>query len=231
MGNEPWADWWPMAVPDEEPELEQALGQFILSWGVLERELDHSFAIVFRVNATLAACIYANLGTKAKVDMLTSAISMLAPLLGERLTTRSHNLLGTVSDWSNVRNTLAHGQPIQFPTDVPVRDKSAGWVLTRQSARLRYDVVWHIVNPRRWRLRSEAVQRLAVDWRAATLKLYQRLYEVSDDELDAVCGFDIRVDLRDPRRRRTRRTQSKGSSPVRSAKRGKPPPPPKTSPA
>jgi len=89
----------------------RSLGAFIIAWGVLEGELDTCFISLFRVNPTLCGCVTANLGTKAKLDILSSALSMLEEPLGSDLVTAGHKIVEDTRYYSAMaRNTLAHGQ-------------------------------------------------------------------------------------------------------------------------
>jgi hypothetical protein len=87
-----------MEYPSTNQKLEQNIGGFFVAWGVLEREFDTAYPVSFHTNPTLAACLYANLATKAKLDSLKSAVSMLAEALGPRLTSRAHAFLDQAGD-------------------------------------------------------------------------------------------------------------------------------------
>ena len=111
----------------------RSLGAFIIAWGVLEGELDTCFISLFRVNPTLCGCVTANLGTKAKLDILSSALSMLEEPLGSDLVTAGHKIVEDTRYYSAMaRNTLAHGQPSFFAAH---KEDAKEWVILRYSAR------------------------------------------------------------------------------------------------
>ena len=86
------------------------MGRFIIAWGVLERQLDAAICVLFRIDPTLGLCVTANLGSKAKVDMLLSAIYMYAEALDEDEVDEAHALLRQVANLAGqFRNSLAHG--------------------------------------------------------------------------------------------------------------------------
>jgi hypothetical protein len=58
--------------PHVSRALARSIGEFVVAWGILERELDLAFPILLKTDPTLASCISANLGTKAKL-VLTHA--------------------------------------------------------------------------------------------------------------------------------------------------------------
>jgi hypothetical protein len=122
--------------PPSDERLEAAMGRFIIAWGVLERQLDGGIAILLQIDGTLSLCVSANLGTKAKVEMLMSAANMSGEAIGDDLADGAIACLRKISKMSGrFRNTLAHGQPSLWDVDdAPI------WKWTRASAREFLDV-------------------------------------------------------------------------------------------
>lgn len=99
-------------------DIERRMGQLIIAWGALERELDLSFPLILRMQNMLALCVTANLGTMAKLDILRSAVSMYQPLLSERTAKAATKVLNTIADLTGkIRTPIAHGQPWQFSNE------------------------------------------------------------------------------------------------------------------
>lgn len=96
----------------------EGIGSFMINWGCLEHTIDLLFPIVFRIDPTLSLCISANLGTKAKIEMLQSALTMLSPILPlDQLSTIQECLKQALAYSTKHRNFIAHGRPI-FTTPV-----------------------------------------------------------------------------------------------------------------
>jgi hypothetical protein len=177
-------------IPKIESSLLEAVGAFIFSWGIVERELDTAFPVLFHTDPTLASCVYANLGTRAKIDMLLSAIDMMSSKLGKGLTESAQSTLGLISVLSDkARNTLAHGQPLFLGETA----KDARWEIARQAARNSHRIVVHPRNPRYWDTQSKIALRLAQRWRTCTAKIYRKIGHLTLAELEAICKTQIRV--------------------------------------
>lgn len=211
--------------PSTSEKLERNIGSFFIAWGVLERELDTAFPVLFHTDPTLACCLYANLGTRAKLDTLKSAISMLASALGGNLITRAHGILNVVGDLNDVaRNTLAHGQ-VQ-----PFFDESTsvlGWELVRQVARKSHKMVIHPGSPRYWGRRKREVVAIATRWRKCVAAIYRKMKALTLDDLDEICTTRLEEFAQEPLRPRKSQLQSKPQSPDRRAKRARWPRPAK----
>jgi hypothetical protein len=178
-------DFGDLEYPSTSEKLERHIGAFFVAWGVLERELDNGFPVLFRTDPTLACCLYANLGTKAKLDILRSAIGMLAQPLGPALTTRSHDILQSVSNLSDIaRNTLAHGQVHSFFDET---SNTLMWELIRHVARKSHSMVIHPGTARYWGTQQRAVVTLARRWRKCVGAMYLKTKSLSLDDLEEVC--------------------------------------------
>src|SRR5690242_14582344 len=79
--------------PKVSKHMERQIGAFFVAWTALENELDIAFPVLFRVDATLANCLYGNLGTQAKIEILMSAVDALSLLLGEWRRKSAHKTL------------------------------------------------------------------------------------------------------------------------------------------
>mgnify|MGYP001564243718 CR=1 FL=1 len=150
--------------PPDDPEMEAALGRFMITWGALERELDHGMSVVLDVHGPLALCVSANLGTKSKLDILRSAFFTFYCDHDCDAMDHIHALLDKIGDLSGrVRNTAAHGQPVFHPAlgdNHPER-----WTWARYSARKtlngRYD---DFGDTAFWNAQTEAVREIIVEF-------------------------------------------------------------------
>jgi len=96
---------------DPDSTLGFAIGKFIVAWGDVEQQLDIGFHVLFHTDPTLAVCLYANLGTKAKIDILQSALALQEQPIGEGRTYRARKVLQNIAALSDeARLTTAHGQ-------------------------------------------------------------------------------------------------------------------------
>lgn len=169
--------------PKVSKHLERQIGAFFIAWGLMERELDVSFNVLFRVDPTLSSCITANVGTKAKIDILASAVGGLSLFLGSRLTKSSHAVLERVRALSEkARNTLAHAQ-MEYLKDT--QTQKPGWRLVRNVARKQYSMVTHPTTAEHWRRMTKAVYAAVKAWRAKLNACYRILRVVSEDQLSA----------------------------------------------
>jgi hypothetical protein len=137
MADEP--DWalHPLEIDDEES---RNIGGFIIQWGNVEYQLNNLVPILFRIDPTLATCITANLGTKAKVEMLQSALTMISPVLpAERVTDLHETLEMTLEFSSRYRNMLAHGGPF---FEVNEEAKETTWRWARYAARKQVSIIF-----------------------------------------------------------------------------------------
>jgi hypothetical protein len=117
--------------PTPNPEIEAALGRFIIAWAVLEQQLDLAICEGTRLDHDLATSITANLGTKAKLDIYQALAHCYRDLLGELLKTVDKLVSDTAKASGKLRNFVVHGQP--FVLDLGEQGKREIW--GRQSAR------------------------------------------------------------------------------------------------
>lgn len=207
-----------LPYPGTHEKLAKAVGGFMAAWGIVERELSNAFPVVFHTNPTLACCIYSNLGTRAKLEMLASAITMQESAIGARLTTRAHRTIEAIQDLSDrARNTIAHGQVELFNLG---NDKFT-WELVRHVARKSHAMVIYPGNAYHWTNQEKKALRLAQKWRVIVRDLYRKLGVLTPDDLDQICTTQTKVgETRHPKRR-SRPPQSRGGWYGRRASRGK----------
>lgn len=185
-------------VPRIKSDVLQSVGSFIFAWGIVERELDTAFAVLFHTDPTLASCLYANLGTKAKIDMLQSAIDMQRAAL-ERLAEESQSILSEISTLSDrARTTLAHGQPLVLGGS-PIVPR---WEIIRHVARTQHKIVIHPRNARYWETQAKIALRLAGIWRKKVAKIHVKIGHLTGSELEALCKTRIQVSAPSPIRPR-----------------------------
>jgi hypothetical protein len=200
--------------PDFRDPIARHYGTFIMAWGVLERELNLGFAVVFRVHPHLSSSLCANLGTKGKVDVLQSAISTLEMYLGTRLTAGAHRALAGISDESEMRNTLAHGQPEVF---IDVSD--VGWELVKHTARKRYSMILYPNTPAFWAARTRNCVRLAKRWRKHVVRIHRKLIPLTPEQIEDL-PLDVRYAQPALKHPRKRRLLKPSGSKARQASRG-----------
>jgi hypothetical protein len=177
-----------VAVPKKNTLLERAVGRFILNWGVLEKELDTAFPVLFRLDETLALCLTANLGTKAKLDSISSAASMLAGVLGD-ITDDIHDVVAATRTLSETRNILAHGQPREFGDPGPSEERRFEWVKT--TARKQLKGIVHPHTPATWFDDAKAAIRLARKLRALMRSAQSLLGALTEGQIDSVCLMQL----------------------------------------
>ena len=165
----------------------RSLGDFIIAWGVLESELDTCFISLFRVNPTLCGCITANLGTKAKLDILSSALSMLEEPLGSDLVTAGHEIIEDTRYYSAMaRNTLAHGQPYFFAEH---EEDAKEWVILRYSARKKLNASTYPMTSDHWDYIAKEIKNLAAHWRDMSVTIHEKLSPLNPEDFNRVCEF------------------------------------------
>jgi hypothetical protein len=67
----------PPLWPEPNQKLEAAVGRALISWSVLEREVDSALELVLRIDPQVALCVTANLGTKARLDIFKASVHSL----------------------------------------------------------------------------------------------------------------------------------------------------------
>lgn len=163
--------------PPRHSVMEESMGRFMLVWGVLEVHLDSGIAAIYCLEPTLALGISANSGTKAKLDMLHTGISMSSDFLSESLSERAHKSLNKISDLSGRhRNALAHGSPVEAPD---------GWRWHRVSARQSLDVTYFYAPATRWKKAATEVRKATREWCRVYQEIHQILERVPKDIRDA----------------------------------------------
>lgn len=202
--------------PKVSKALESHIGKFMVAWGTLERELDMLFPVLFRVDPTLVGCIYANLGTQAKLDILASAIHTLRRAIGNREATSAQKLLEKIRKLNTeARNTLAHGQVLGIQ-DGKVYET---WTIMRQVARKKYSLIFYPVDAKTWKRTTQAVNAAAAAMRRRTVSIHVSLKNYSDYEIEGLVEVQARDGVPIPHRPRKRRppktSGSKGHQPTR----------------
>lgn len=139
----------PLQWPEPNPELEAAIGRAILSWSVLEHEIDDGLRLVMQVSPSLGDCFTANLQLKTRLDIFQSALhSLLYVEFDEtsvptkhvdtyrRMADSDRELLSSAEELAQetdrlageLRNWIAHGRPHRC-------ENCEGWMWMRRSAR------------------------------------------------------------------------------------------------
>jgi len=167
-------------------KLAESIGQFMVAWGRLESELDSLTPIVFRTDPTHATCITANLGSKAKVDMLRSGINMIAALLPPDLVEELNDSLVLVGELSGTyRNLLAHGQPWA----VSEGGEKTYWQWVRVSARKEVNVISPDINEDFWRIATVSTYEVIHSLRSCAGRLYEVTRDISAEDWADACSI------------------------------------------
>lgn len=170
--------------PPRHPVMEQAMGRFMIEWAVLESQLDSGIAAVLCTDPTLALTITANAGTKSKLDILHSAISMSHELLDDGVCERAHSTLNRIADLSGKhRNTLAHGGALNI---------ERGWWWSRVSARQSLDVKVYQAPATRWKKAATEVRKVTREWCRVYQEIWHALDEFSYEEREAAYHYTIK---------------------------------------
>jgi hypothetical protein len=197
-----------LAMPEIHVTTAENIGGFVIAWGTLERELDVAFPVLFHIDATLSICLYANLGTKSKIDILGSAVTMLAAQLGAHTTSRAHSILSHISDLGDkARNTIAHGQLTLFRDENSAKQQ---WELVRHAARKAASIVIHPGNARYWSKQETIALRLAQQWRACVGRMHPKLGHLNPDDLEKICLDQLKESAPSYARPRENRSPKKG---------------------
>lgn len=193
----------------------QNIGDFFIAWGILESEIDRGFSILFCTDPTLAACIYANLSTKAKLDIIASATTMLTPALGKELADEIHECIELAREHLiNVRNQLAHSQPYIFGEGENVR-----WELTKAVARKKLKLKIFPPESDHWRIEASLIYIISDGFHASWIKVQPVMGALSRADLDRICEFDSQeIPSKSLPRRKPRPPKPSGS---RRSSRGK----------
>lgn len=201
MAKKPYADPT-LHYVDPDENTGYALGKFIVAWGDLEQQLDIGFHVLFHTDPGLAFCIYANLGTKAKIDMLQSAISLQEEAIGKGLSKNAHSTLKRIGEMSSeVRLVTAHGQAAAYMLDGkgPTR-----YELVRHIARTKPKITVHSTNVPYWRGQANRARTLAAAWRYYVARIESMVGELSLKDLREMCVIETQV-ARSPSSRRRKR--------------------------
>jgi hypothetical protein len=179
------SDYEPLFPPPNE-KVEAAVGRFIITCGVLESWLDTGVETLFFIDPHLSDCITANLGTKAKIDMLKSGIGMHEDLLEPGTIKAARDALtlaGTLS--GRYRNTLAHGQPTIVVEEPGVLERPSGpWHWARTTAREYLESIGGPMTAKAWHSASNEVVGVVQQWHEA-LQAIRRELELIDPQVRA----------------------------------------------
>lgn len=208
-------------MTDEPPRfhvprsMAQNIGDFIIAWGFLEQQIDNGFPVLFCTDPTLAACIYANLGTKAKLDILASATTMLTPALGKELADEIHECIDLAREHLvNVRNKLAHSQPT-----LSGEGYDASWQLTKSVARKRFRMDYLPADSDHWRIEACLVSIVSDGFYEIWPRAHVIMSKLTRDDLEKICEFESReIPSKSRPRRKPRPPKPSGS---RRSNRGK----------
>jgi hypothetical protein len=187
---------------DPDARLAAGIGKFIVAWGDVEQQLDIAFHVLFHTDPTLAMCIYANLGTKAKIEILQSAISLQEEPIGSGLAKHAKRTLTRIADMSDkARLVTAHGKAFAYLLNGRGQNR---YELVRQVARARPKITVHPATGRYWTGQANYARELAARWRYYVARIYAMIGDLSLEELEKTCGIETQV-FRSPFSRHRRR--------------------------
>jgi hypothetical protein len=166
--------------PKISRHMERQIGAFFVAWSALENELDIAFPVFFRVDPTLASCLYGNLNTRAKIDILMSGIDALSLMLGKRRAKSAHKLLRDIGTLVDARNALAHSRLLPFYEEELRRPV---WRMIRYRVRRENAWVRHPNEVRHWKRLTKAVYAKADAWHRKLITLHGTLKKFSNDDV------------------------------------------------
>lgn len=187
LNPENWPTHHTEPKPEEievEPEYAALLGRFVIAWGHAEDALDALFFILFKTDPTLSICISANLGVKAKIDILASAVTMLREAIAKKDVEEAHTMLREMGDLSaKYRNLLAHGRPM-----IP-GDHEDGWQWVRFTARNELVMIQAGTDEEFWETAIEETENLRHRMFRLRNRLHKTLSHLTLEDYDRICLF------------------------------------------
>ena len=117
--------------PEASQELLANIGQCIVAWGVLEREIGFAIEDCLPIPDDLAMAVSANLAITGKLNLVRSLIGQWGEYFGEALHNDLDKICGeTHKAAEHYRDFLAHGQP--WPVQL---ENETIWVWSKSSAK------------------------------------------------------------------------------------------------
>lgn len=109
-------------IPLDDPDVERALGQFIIVWGSLERTIDSAIHDLMATELRTSATVTANMAIRAKLDLVHALFETLRSdhesiwrPLSKELEARFDSLVNrTAQANAEVRIQIVHSQPSVF---------------------------------------------------------------------------------------------------------------------
>ena len=165
----------------------------MIAWSWLETHLDSAYAHLFHVEEPLAFCLTANLGTRTKLDTISSTVVMLKSAFPEESLIHITNTINAIRNISGTgRNTLAHGLPFNAnylePEETWDPLETPRWALIRYSARDKIDAAVYPLDVAYWNARTKELHKLIRDVEILVLDIIEFVAELSRDEIDRICG-------------------------------------------
>lgn len=173
-------DFKGLKLPKVPAKVLREIGRFMVMWGVVEGELDILVTAIYRLDPTFSLTITANLGTKAKIEMLRSAFDLLRDPLGSDFVRDADGLFVEVSDLSTgTRNVIAHGRMYDFDGQ---ETRSF-----RFSARKRLEMTWYEIDPDFLKGQSDYAKELALALRQMIPHVVEVVRDLTPEEFDHFC--------------------------------------------
>ncbi|HEV2901135.1 MAG TPA: hypothetical protein VGX71_25500 [Pseudaminobacter sp.] len=120
--------------PPESLELERAIGKFVISWAILELQIDLFIEDLVRGDDLIGRAVAAHLAAKAKLDLAQGLMHVRNDVLGEGLVLRADKLVARTNKAAgDSRNFIAHGKPM--PVDMEGFGGEVVWFWTQFRAR------------------------------------------------------------------------------------------------
>lgn len=108
--------------PPEALELERAIGKFVISWAILEQQIDFFIEDLVRGDELIGWAVAAHLAAKAKLDLAQGLMHVREDVFGKELVSQADKLLARTNKAAgDFRNFIAHGKPM------PVGKEEAGF--------------------------------------------------------------------------------------------------------
>lgn len=177
-------DFDKLPIPKIPAATLKEIGRFMVMWGLLESELETLVAAIYRIETTFSLTITASLNTKAKVEMLRSAIDMLREPLGEDFVKEADKRLVEVTGLANgTRNIIAHG----VVADMQIEPGKFEVRFQRIYARKRLELVHYPATVKDWQEQTENVISLASILRSFIPHIVETVATLNPEDYDRLC--------------------------------------------
>jgi hypothetical protein len=142
-----------------------------------------AIAKIYGLNENLAACLTANLGTMTEIDVIASAIDLLAEPIGKERVASTVKVLDKIAKHiSDARTSVAHGKPM-FVVDNYGKE-GRYWIRIRARRSLKLTI--HGWRPKEWRVNVVTTNNLRRSLKKEIAAIDQALKRDREGALDRI---------------------------------------------